>query len=67
MSSGGGMGVGARTLSVFLGATANRDVPEGTTMSPVTTTGLAEMTRLRKIVVVIVAELSIIGVTTWTR
>ena len=65
--NGGRMGGGARTLSIFPGAAANRDVPEGATMSPVTATGLAEMARLRKVIVVVVAKLSVGGVTAWTR
>ena len=57
---------GARALSVFAGPTADWDVTEGATVSPVATAGLAEVARLREVVVVVVAELGVGGVTAWT-
>lgn len=56
----GGGGPGA--LSVLAGATADRDVTEGPAVSPVATAGLAEVTGLGEVVVVIVAELGVGGV-----
>ncbi len=74
MRSGGGedvvgvvvwVGGGARPLGVLTGATADGDVTEGPTVGPVATAGLAEVAWLREVVVVVVAELGVGGVTAW--
>ena len=62
---GGGGGAGA--LGVLAGAAADGDVPEGPTVSPVATAGLAEVAGLREVVVVVVAELSVGGVAARAR
>lgn len=54
------------TLSILAATAADRDVAESATVSPVTPTGFAEVTRLREVVVVVVAELGVGGVTAWT-
>lgn len=56
--TGGG---GARALGILSAAATDRDVAEGPTVSPVAAAGLAEVTRLREVVVVVVAELGIGG------
>lgn len=65
--SGGGSsgGNGARTFSILAAATANWDVTEGATVGPVAAAGLAEMARLREVVVVVVAELGVGGLAAW--
>lgn len=62
-SDGGGDDIGdigcAGALGVLAGATADGDVAESPAVSPVATAGLAEVTGLREIVVIVVAELGV--------
>jgi len=51
--------VSTRAFGVFSGTTADGDVTEGTTVSPVPATSFAEMTWLRVVVVVVVTKLSV--------
>lgn len=61
---GGGVR-GARALGVLAGPTADGDVTEGPTLSPVTAAGLAEVAWLGEVVVVVVAELGVGRVAAW--
>ena len=57
---GGGGGFGA--LGALAGATADGNVPKGAAFGPVAAAALAEVARLRDVVVVVVAELGVGGV-----
>lgn len=56
---GGGFDGGVRHLPLVLPATSNRNIPEGPTFGPMPLACLAEMPRLRLVVVVVIAELGV--------
>lgn len=61
----GGSGGGA-PLGVLPGAAADRDVSKNTSFSPVPSTALAEVARLREVVVIVIAEFGVCRIAPWT-
>lgn len=57
--------VSSGAFGVFAAATADGYVAEGAAVGPVTAAGLAEVTWLRVVVVVVVTELGVGGVAAW--
>ncbi|MFS7974044.1 hypothetical protein Hanom_Chr09g00863821 [Helianthus anomalus] len=62
VESGGGGGGETGTFGVFAAAAADGDVSEGAAVGPVAAAGLAEVTGLGEVVVVVVAEFGVGGV-----
>lgn len=52
---------------IFTTSTTNRDVTKSAAVRPITAARFAEMTWLREIVVVVVTEFCVGGITTWAR